>query len=391
MPNQREFYDDPEEGFRAAWAGIRAHMWTALPVFFSQDSADGHTGTLQPAVKRPDDDTSFATTTFSDLTILPTAPIHHPGGGGITSTFPSKAGDEGIAIFASRSIDGWHQSGGVQQPIFNRLHSLSDAMVIPGLRSDPRKLHQVSQVSGQTRTDDKRSVIDHGPNGTKIKTADPSTAAASESFDPFASATKFFEHLVHPTDGHASNAVDGGTTHAITNTHSDGPKLSATNGAHTVNTHPENGVGIKSSTAHTIDAPNASLDMGGNLSAKQNITSSSGNIAAPSGNVSGQSGSFGSGFLGGLQMIGGLLSGGGGGSGSPSLMVAPEEVSAATLRTNTDFTVAGLSAAMPPSAGLRGVRAHVTDADGPAFMAPLVGGGAVVCPAFCDGTTWIAA
>jgi hypothetical protein len=49
-------------------------------------------------------------------------------------------------------------------------------------------------------------------------------------------------------------------------------------------------------------------------------------------------------------------------------------------------TVATLPAA-PPA----GSRAWVTDATTPAFLAPLVGGGAVVCPAFYDGTNWIAA
>lgn len=42
------------------------------------------------------------------------------------------------------------------------------------------------------------------------------------------------------------------------------------------------------------------------------------------------------------------------------------------------------------NAGAKGQRRHVTDALTPAFLVTLVGGGAVVAPAFCDGTTWVA-
>src|ERR1700687_1107668 len=51
-----------------------------------------------------------------------------------------------------------------------------------------------------------------------------------------------------------------------------------------------------------------------------------------------------------------------------------------------EYTVATLPTA---SAAVKGGRAHVTDALGPAFLAPVVGGGAVVCPVFCDGAAWV--
>jgi formate/nitrite transporter FocA (FNT family) len=51
----------------------------------------------------------------------------------------------------------------------------------------------------------------------------------------------------------------------------------------------------------------------------------------------------------------------------------------------TGYTVAKL-----PTAGVMGRRAYVTDALAPTFLGVLVGGGAIVCPAFDDGTHWIA-
>lgn len=51
------------------------------------------------------------------------------------------------------------------------------------------------------------------------------------------------------------------------------------------------------------------------------------------------------------------------------------------------YTVAALPAA---SAALKGAKAYVTDATAPSFLGGLTGGGAVVCPVFCNGSAWVA-
>jgi hypothetical protein len=53
--------------------------------------------------------------------------------------------------------------------------------------------------------------------------------------------------------------------------------------------------------------------------------------------------------------------------------------------TGIAYTVATL-----PLAGTQGRRAWVTNALAPLFLSPVVGGGAVVCPVFDNGTTWVA-
>ncbi|WP_410679089.1 Gp138 family membrane-puncturing spike protein [Avibacterium paragallinarum] len=65
-------------------------------------------------------------------------PICYPRGGGFAITFPLRAGDEGIAIFSERCIDGWWQSGNASEPLDHRFHDLSDAMFIPGICSQPQ-------------------------------------------------------------------------------------------------------------------------------------------------------------------------------------------------------------------------------------------------------------
>lgn len=281
MPDQRELFEDPEEAFRTAWAGVRAHMWTALPTLVSKDSSDGHTVQLQSAIKRTVQDSTFSTSYESFAPFLD-APIHFISGGGTTTTHPVKENDEGLAIFASRAIDSWHQSGGEQQQIYNRLNSLADVFYLPGVRSDPRKLQQVDKDALQSRSDDKHHVASlHPQNGLHHKSVDPGTAPASATFDPFTSATKFFEHLLHPSNGVLANATDGSTTHshgvahdlgafmkAMNGLHQVlahpnlGALLSAAGGEHVVQAHPINGVMISSSSAISLSAPSLSLPSG---------------------------------------------------------------------------------------------------------------------------------
>jgi hypothetical protein len=62
-----------------------------------------------------------------------------------------------------------------------------------------------------------------------------------------------------------------------------------------------------------------------------------------------------------------------------------DHIAFANIISTNGYTVATL-----PVSPLEGSRAFVTDALTPAFLTPLVGGGGIVCPAFYDGTNWIA-
>ena len=46
-------------------------------------------------------------------------------------------GDEGIIIFSQRCIDAWSGNCGVAQQPIPRMHDMSDAYFIPGIRSKP--------------------------------------------------------------------------------------------------------------------------------------------------------------------------------------------------------------------------------------------------------------
>lgn len=164
----RERWQSTEETIRAAIEGALANLWTAVPVTINSYDPAKQTVSAQPTVKgivrKPD-----GTTEHVNLPLLQDCPVHFPSGGGATMTFPIKAGDEGLAIIASRSIDAWHQSGDVQRQTDARMHDLSDAMILVGFKSNPKALQNVSADAVQMRSDDGAHVVElHPSNGLKL-------------------------------------------------------------------------------------------------------------------------------------------------------------------------------------------------------------------------------
>lgn len=111
------------------------------------------------------------------------APVVFPRGGGVTLTFPIKAGDECLVVISSRSIDFWWQSGSVQKPSIERNHDFSDAFVIPGPQSLARKISGISASAAQLRTDDGDALVELNPasHAINLKTSGDLTAQAAGS------------------------------------------------------------------------------------------------------------------------------------------------------------------------------------------------------------------
>lgn len=110
------------------------------------------------------------------------APVVFPRGGGATLTFPITAGDECLVIFSDRSIDFWWQSGGTQIAATKRMHSFSDAFVIPGPQSQAKKISGISIAATQLRSDDGEAFVEVNPSSHDISLATPGklTATAGE-------------------------------------------------------------------------------------------------------------------------------------------------------------------------------------------------------------------
>lgn len=129
------------------------------------------TCTVLPAIKGSD--ASMTGTESADLPLLVDVPVVFPRGGGVTLTFPVKAGDECLLIFSDRCIDFWWQSGGVQEPVDSRQHDLSDAFAIIGPQSQAKKISGISTSAAQFRSDDGSTYFEINPTTKKIKIVAP--------------------------------------------------------------------------------------------------------------------------------------------------------------------------------------------------------------------------
>ncbi|ECF1874404.1 translation initiation factor IF-2, partial [Salmonella enterica subsp. enterica serovar Javiana] len=84
-----------------------------------------------------------------------------------------------LVIFSDRCIDFWWQNGGVQEPVDDRVHDLSDAFCIVGPQSQAQKISGISTSAAQLRTDDGAAFVEvaAGHNVT-VKTPGALTATA---------------------------------------------------------------------------------------------------------------------------------------------------------------------------------------------------------------------
>ncbi|MDR8026966.1 hypothetical protein KPA93_27505 [Burkholderia cenocepacia] len=165
-------YGDLQAALHTAMRAQRAEMWTAMPGEIESFDASTQTCTVQVTVSaqvRADD----GSISSEALPVLVDCPVQFPSGGNCTLTFPVARGDECLVVFASRCIDAWWQSGGVQEQAERRMHDLSDGFALLGFRSKPRALAGVSATSTQLRSDDGATYIDLNPTLKKVRIVAP--------------------------------------------------------------------------------------------------------------------------------------------------------------------------------------------------------------------------
>jgi len=154
--------NDPQVALQLALDATVAGLWTALPGIVQSFNASAVTAKIQPAIQgvviQPD-----GTRKAVNLPLLLDVPVVFPRGGGATLTFPVKGGDECLVVFASRCIDAWWQSGGIQLPMEMRKHDLSDGFALIGPQSQAKKIAGISGDSVQLRSDDGSTFIELNP------------------------------------------------------------------------------------------------------------------------------------------------------------------------------------------------------------------------------------
>lgn len=149
---------------------LRVAMPGIIQSFDPGDDDRPPTCVVQPAIRYVERDNDGNKST-KDYPLLVDVPVVFPRGGGCTLTFPVKAGDECLVIFADRCIDFWWQSGGIQDPVDERMHDLSDAFCIVGPQSQAKKIGGISTSAVELRSDDGKTKLSLNPasgaiNGT---------------------------------------------------------------------------------------------------------------------------------------------------------------------------------------------------------------------------------
>ena len=162
--DRREKINEEEETLRMAFDSQLANVWTALPCIISSFNSDAMTVSAQPAIKGSITAPN-GTTQSVNLPLLVDVPLVFPTAGGYSITFPVASGDECLVVFASRCIDGWWQSGGVQEAMEFRMHDLSDGFAILGTRSQAKKVSGWDTANLQIRSDDHSTIIEVDKTG----------------------------------------------------------------------------------------------------------------------------------------------------------------------------------------------------------------------------------
>jgi hypothetical protein len=148
--DRRGLLNDPVETQLLILDGRQSTIWTALPCIVQSVDFTKMTLVAQPTIQGVTYDQNNVAT-YVNLPILADVPICFPSAGGFTLTLPIVSGDEVLIIFSSRCIDGWWSLGGIQVPMEMRMHDLSDGFAIPGPRSLPNVIPNISTTTAQLR------------------------------------------------------------------------------------------------------------------------------------------------------------------------------------------------------------------------------------------------
>lgn len=140
---------------------------TSLPGIIQSYDPVKNTATVQPCIKR-----IWVTSESSKTLPLPVisdVPVIFPTGGGFSLTFPVAPGEECLLVFLERAMDYWYKDGGIQAPSNFRMHHLSDAVALVGLRSQANRITNISTDGAELRNADRSMFIKIAADGIQIK------------------------------------------------------------------------------------------------------------------------------------------------------------------------------------------------------------------------------
>jgi hypothetical protein len=173
--DRSQLLNDAEQAMRLVLDGRQSTLWTAMPGIVQSVDFGKMTCSVQPAIQGTVE-LENGTYQSVNLPLLVDVPICFPSAGGFIITMPLAANDEVLVVFASRCIDAWWQSGSVSRPMEARMHDLSDGFAIPGPRSQPNVVGDISSSALQIRNDAGTAYVEISASGA-IKLKSSSTVA----------------------------------------------------------------------------------------------------------------------------------------------------------------------------------------------------------------------
>jgi phage baseplate assembly protein gpV len=162
--DQRERSGDFQESFRAAVEGFLAQTWKIMPAIVQSVNFQQMTIVAQPTIRslvRQENGTQV----WTQLPHINDVPLVFFTAGPFAVTLPIAVNDEVLLLIADRCIDSWWQNGGIQNQFELRVHDLSDAFALPGPKSLPNVIPNISAQNLQIRTKDGSAYIEITPAG----------------------------------------------------------------------------------------------------------------------------------------------------------------------------------------------------------------------------------
>lgn len=167
--DRREWLNDSEETFTLSFEYLQSGMWTALPAIVTAVNLEKQTISAQSSIKG-EFKNQEGRVSYINMPVFHDVVLCFPRAGGFAITFPVSVDDEVLIIFACRCIDGWWQSGGMNNisPEF-RMHDLSDGFAILAPTSQPKVLSGIPTDSIQITNDTQTKYVQISPSTITVQ------------------------------------------------------------------------------------------------------------------------------------------------------------------------------------------------------------------------------
>lgn len=133
---REEYIQDQTTIINSALLSLQGKLWTAIPAIITSINYKKYTVSAKPTIRGQITDENNNVIKV-ELPLLVDVPIVMPHAGNWLLSFPVKVNDECLVVFSSRCIDAWWQNGGIQNPMEDRMHDLSDGFAILAPFSQP--------------------------------------------------------------------------------------------------------------------------------------------------------------------------------------------------------------------------------------------------------------